>query len=118
MIRALLVLLVVSAVALGSLAIICLWYHQVSFAGLIAVLSSIMAWEWGRAVRGVEFDLWLLIHGLTIGVAILAAVLSFYFRSIGQPHTGLPNQVKGDIRDRNVLLQDWTMTAPFTQALS
>ena len=68
---------IVSAVALGSLAIICLWYHQASFAGLIAVLSSIMAWEWGRAVRGVEFDLWLLIHGLTIGVAILAAVLSF-----------------------------------------
>ena len=66
---------IVSAAALGSLAIFCLWYHQVGFAGLLAVLSSIMAWEWGRAVRGVEFDLRLLVHGLTICLAILTAIL-------------------------------------------
>ena len=68
---------ILSAIALGAMAITCLWFHQVSFTGLVAVLSVMMAWEWGRAVRGTELDLCLYVHSITIVAATLAAFLTF-----------------------------------------
>ena len=66
---------IMSAIALGAIAIACLWFHPLSFAGLVAALGVLMAWEWGRAVRGTEFDLSFWIHAIVVVGAVAAPFL-------------------------------------------
>ncbi len=63
----------ISAVALGVLSFIGLWLHQLSFAILVATLAGIMAWEWGRAVRSVDWDRCLIAHCAGLICVVVAA---------------------------------------------
>ncbi len=64
---------IMSAIALAAVALACLWFSPLTFAILVGLLSVIMAWEWGRAVRGSQFDRSLLIHAGSILAAVVAA---------------------------------------------
>ena len=62
-------------VLLAAVALSLLWAGPIPFAFLILVISLIMAWEWGRVVRGTDQDITMLVHGLAVTLAIgLAAV--------------------------------------------
>lgn len=57
---------VASAVLLAALSLWSLWAGVQTFALLLAVLATIVAWEWGRLVRGSERDIYLLAHGFAV----------------------------------------------------
>lgn len=59
-----------AAIALGLL-----WVSPATFALLLLTVSLVMAWEWGRVVRGTDQDITMLVHGVAVTAAIgLAAV--------------------------------------------
>jgi hypothetical protein len=49
---------------------------------------------------------------------ILGAPLSFDFRGISKPELRLSVQVERDVSKREILLQDWPATAPFSETLA
>lgn len=67
---------VISAVALGALAFIGLWFHELSFAALVMCLGIAMAWEWGRAVRSAEFDTCWWLHSIGLMAAVVAVIVA------------------------------------------
>lgn len=46
------------------------WWGVWPFAALVLAVALIVTWEWGHMVRGVSFDLILLIHGLAVVAAV------------------------------------------------
>lgn len=60
----------VSGVLLAALAIGLTWAGDLTFAALVLAVSLIVAWEWGRIVRGSEFDATLVVHGLSTIAAV------------------------------------------------
>lgn len=66
---------VVFGVLLAAVALGLLWSGPVGFGLLILAISLVMAWEWGRVVRGSDQDITMLVHGVAVTAAIgLAAV--------------------------------------------
>ena len=57
---------VASAVLLAALSLWSLWAGVQTVALLLAVFATIVAWEWGRLVRGSERDIYLLAHGFAV----------------------------------------------------
>jgi hypothetical protein len=49
---------------------------------------------------------------------IFGAPLSFDFRGISKPELRLSVQVERDVGQREILLQDWPTTAPFSETLA
>lgn len=47
------------------------------FALLVLVVSLVISWEWGRAVRGVSFDLAFFVHAAAVTVAIILAAQGY-----------------------------------------
>lgn len=105
---------IVFGVLLAAVALGLLWAGPLTFALLILVATWVMVWEWGRVVRGTDQDITMLVHGVSITVAIalastgyaalgafailigaiLVALLQFGGRSVlstlGVFYTGLP----------------------------
>lgn len=64
---------VASAVALATIALGALWAGSLPFAVLVAAVGVIVAWEWGRIVRGAGIDAIMAIQGCAVIVAVLLA---------------------------------------------
>jgi len=65
---------VLSAVALGAVALAALWTGPLPFACLVVVIGFIMCWEWGHVVRGADYDLPFWIHaGAVIGAVVFTS---------------------------------------------
>ena len=68
---------IVSGLLLGGVALALCYLGSVSFALLVIVVALIMSWEWGRVVRGREFDTTFVVHGGTIAAGSLLAAFGF-----------------------------------------
>ncbi len=64
----------ISAVVLGSIAVLALWIGSATFVVLVLAFALAMCWEWGRAVRGTSLDR---IHLLHAAAVIAACVMTF-----------------------------------------
>ena len=64
---------IVFGVLLAAIALGLLWAGPLTFALLILAATWVMVWEWGRVVRGTEQDITMLVHGVSITVAIALA---------------------------------------------
>lgn len=65
----------VSAVVLGTVAILATWAGQRSFAALVLIVGLLMSWEWSRMVRGGGNDGLLMLH---LATTLLAGVLCVF----------------------------------------
>lgn len=68
---------IVSGLLLAALALVLCYLGPVTFAVLVIVVAFIMCWEWGRVVRGHDFDPAFMVHGGTVAGACLLAGLGF-----------------------------------------
>lgn len=64
---------VASGLVLAALGGGLVWFGGMPYAALIAVVGAIVAWEWGRIIRGGAFDSAMVAH---IGVVLFAAALT------------------------------------------
>lgn len=60
-----------SAVVLGIIAITAIWAGPLPLAVLLALIGGIVAWEWGRIVRGAELDAAMSAHVATVIAGIV-----------------------------------------------
>ncbi|MGI9521768.1 MAG: phosphatidate cytidylyltransferase [Hyphomicrobiaceae bacterium] len=65
-----------SAFAMAAVALAMLWLGSYWFLCLVAGIGGAMSWEWTRAVRGVSFDVGLIIQILSLTLAILVVTSS------------------------------------------
>jgi phosphatidate cytidylyltransferase len=68
---------ILSALALGAVALGLLYAGVVPFAALILAVSLMMCWEWGHVVRGSEAGSVLVVHGVVVTGAIVLAALGY-----------------------------------------
>ena len=68
---------IASGIVLGAVALGVAWLGAKPFAALVLVVALLMSWEWGRVVRGVEFDLTFVIHAAAVTIAVLLGALGF-----------------------------------------
>jgi phosphatidate cytidylyltransferase len=68
---------IVSALILGSIALAMAWWGEKPFAVLVLVIALLMSWEWGRVVRGVEFDLTSIVHAVAVTIAVGLAAFGY-----------------------------------------
>lgn len=71
-----LALRVSSAALLGSVALALTYAGGWPFTSFIILVSVAVCWEWGRLVRGAQFDGWLVLHVFSIMSAAFALVLN------------------------------------------
>jgi phosphatidate cytidylyltransferase len=67
----------ISGVVLGAVALGLAWAGPKPFALLVLLVSLLMSWEWGRVVRGADFDLTFYIHAAAVTIAVLLAMFGF-----------------------------------------
>jgi phosphatidate cytidylyltransferase len=66
---------VASGLVIAAIALVATLYSPLSFAVLLGLVGSVVAWEWGHLVRGAQFDVALIAHGATVlGATLLAAI--------------------------------------------
>jgi phosphatidate cytidylyltransferase len=70
-----------SGVVFAAITIALAWAGQMPFALLVLVAGLFMSWEWCRVVRGADFDLTLLVHG--VAVAAAAVLTAFGYAALG-----------------------------------
>lgn len=68
---------IISGLLLAAVALALCYLGPVSFALLVIVVALIMSWEWGRVVRGHDFDPAFVMHGGTVAAASLLAAFGF-----------------------------------------
>lgn len=73
----------VSGLVLATLGIAAIWIGGWLYALLIAAVSLVLAWEWGRVVRNAEFDTIFAVTGVSLLAAILLAALGHIAAAIG-----------------------------------
>lgn len=66
-----------SGVVLASIAFCLLYAGPFPFAALVLAVTLVMCWEWGHVVRASSADAVLVVHGGTVGGAVLLAALGF-----------------------------------------
>ena len=71
----------VSALLLGSVALGLAWAGAMPFSALVLVVALLMSWEWGRVVRGVEFDLTFVVHAIAVLIAL--GLTAFGYAALG-----------------------------------
>jgi phosphatidate cytidylyltransferase len=64
---------VASGAALAAIALVALWVGSLLFAALVAAVGVVVAWEWGRIVRGAGIDAIMVIQGCAVIAAVLLA---------------------------------------------
>jgi phosphatidate cytidylyltransferase len=62
---------VVSGVVLAAIALSAIWFGREPLAVLLAIVGGIVAWEWGRIVRGAQFDAATVAHVATVIAGIV-----------------------------------------------
>ncbi len=72
----------ISGLVLAALTLTAIWFGGALFALLIAAVSLVLAWEWGRVVRNTEFDNLYTITSLALVGAIALAALGQYAAGI------------------------------------
>ncbi len=72
-----LMLRLVSALLLGAAALGMAWWGAKPFALLVLIVVLVMSWEWGRVVRGVDFDLTFLVHAIAVTIAVGLAAFGY-----------------------------------------
>lgn len=65
---------IVSGLLLGAIAIGLTWLSPMAFGALVLIVTVLMSWEWGRIVRGSDFDLALVVHAGAAALAVILAV--------------------------------------------
>ena len=70
-----LILRINSALVLGAVSLILAYRGPYSFAALIAVFIALMAWEWGRLVRGKGIDLAFVLQAAATGAAVVLTAM-------------------------------------------
>jgi phosphatidate cytidylyltransferase len=70
-----------SALVLAAVAFGLAWAGVLPFAALVLAVALIMSWEWAKVVRGANFDVSLVVHGLAVVAAV--ALASFGFAALG-----------------------------------
>jgi phosphatidate cytidylyltransferase len=63
----------VSGALLGGLALTAVWLGSPTFMLVVMAIGIVMSWEWGRVVRGRDFDPTLIAHALGVAVATALA---------------------------------------------
>lgn len=63
----------VSAVLLGGLALAAVWFGSPAFTIVVIAVSIVMSWEWGRVVRGGDFDATMVAHAIGVTAATILA---------------------------------------------
>jgi phosphatidate cytidylyltransferase len=61
---------IISGALLAGVAFALTWAGDVTFALLVLVVGLFLCWEWGRMVRGVDFDLAFYIHAAAVAGAV------------------------------------------------
>jgi phosphatidate cytidylyltransferase len=67
----------VSGLTLALVALSFAWAGARPFGVLVLIAGLLMSWEWGRVVRGREFDVALLVHGTAIAAAAILTSAGF-----------------------------------------
>lgn len=81
---------VASGLALAALALAMTWASVWSFSALVLAVALIVAWEWGRIVRGGGVDTIFVVHAVFVVTAVVLA-------AIGQAGLGLVGLLVGSI---------------------
>lgn len=63
---------VIWGVVMAAIAIVALWLGDWPFGLLLAILTATAGWEWGRMVRGRDFDGLFVLHAVCVAFAALA----------------------------------------------
>lgn len=66
-----------SGAAFAVVTFIMAWAGLVPFTVLVLAAVLLMSWEWCRVVRGTEFDLTLVVHGVGVAAATLLTALGY-----------------------------------------
>jgi len=66
-----------SALVLVGIAIVALWAGPWPFGVLVAVVAAAASWEWGRMVRGVDYDAYGLTHAAMVILATFASIAGY-----------------------------------------
>ncbi len=91
---------IISGVTMLAATLTLLYAGAVPFAILVFVLALIMSWEWGRVVRGDGLDAAFVVHGAAVGLAVLLAVMGWYWAAVLAVFAGAVVMVPlGDGRD-------------------
>jgi len=68
---------IISGAVLAALAVGFCYLGALPFALLVGLIGVLMSWEWGRVVRGAEFDAVFYVHATAVVVATCFAVAGF-----------------------------------------
>lgn len=68
---------IISGLLLGALALVITYAGVMPFAGLVIAIVIAMCWEWGRVVRGQQFDAAFTVHAVAVVIAALLAALGY-----------------------------------------
>ena len=68
---------ILSGVAMATIAIVTIWVGRLPLAVLLAAVGCVVAWEWGRIVRGAAFDAAMSAHVTTVAAAIALTGLGY-----------------------------------------
>ena len=68
---------IISAVVLAAIALTAIWFGIQPLAALLAMVGGIVAWEWGRIVRGTEVDAATVAHVATVIAGIVLTGLGW-----------------------------------------
>lgn len=72
---------IISAAALGALAVIALFAGPIPFGIFVAAVAMIMSWEWSGIVRSKEIDVAMIVHIAVAGIACALAI--FHAAALG-----------------------------------
>ena len=68
---------VISGLAMAAVTLVALWLGKWPFGAMLVIGSVVASWEWGRIVRGFEFDRYFLWHAAVVAQATLVATAGF-----------------------------------------
>jgi len=68
---------IASGVVLAAVTLGAAWAGPLPFGLLLALVSGVASWEWGRVVRGVDLDALQVLHGAAVVVAALIGIAGY-----------------------------------------
>lgn len=68
---------VISGAVMAAVAIVAVWLGDWPFAMMLAIGAVLASWEWGRIVRGFDFDSSFLLHAAAVALAVFAITLGY-----------------------------------------
>ena len=62
---------------MAAIALAAVWLGDLPFAGMLAAGGALASWEWGRIVRGYDFDRYFLAHAAAVAVAVFETAAGY-----------------------------------------